>query len=195
MTPRRRAIVELAYYLADHGVYTDPVARAVVEGRDYTRGPGTSCVELLDCVAFAAGCRAPNINRTEHRGRRPQRDLGWFLHGSGHGGRIRTFPRLSDLQPGDFIGYDFDRGGHAAIYLGAEDGVALTADYGQAKGGGRLYSCPIVEGARLRLRGRAVWAAVDVDTLTYTAPAQTVAEWCATHGLPDPGPTLPAEYL
>lgn len=194
---RRRAIVELAHYCAAHGELGGPVEQAVVEGRAYGQGgPGSSCVELVDCCAFAAGCRAEAINRDENRGRHMQTDLGWFLPGSKHSGSIIHKPHsIEQLKPGDFLGYDFDRGGHTCIYLGqTPDWRALTADAGQP--GIRLYECSIGDArGMLTLRGRAVWAAVDVDTLVYPVPALAVADWCKAHGLPDPGPVTPAEYL
>jgi len=196
----RRAIVELAHYVTSEGrgTFGHPVQQAVVEGRQYPPDqPGTSCVELPDCVAFAAGCRADCINRDEHHGRRVQRDLGWYLHGSKHDGTILDRPTLLQLRPGDFLGYDFDRGGHAAVYLGQlADGRVLTADFGQYHGGGKLYECSVnVYGGFLALRGRRVWAAVSTGTLSFPGPTLTVAEWCAAHALLDPGPVLPADYL
>jgi hypothetical protein len=196
---RRRAIVELAYYVVTdgRGAFGSPVQQAVVEGRQYQPGqPGTSCVELPDCVMFAAGCRADCINRDEHHGRHIQRDLGWYLHGSKHDGEVIDSPRLDQLRPGDLIGYDFDRSAHAAIFLGRDgDHVVLTADYGQWHGGGRLYRCSVGQvGPYLTLRGRYVWAAVNVDTLSYEAPALTVGQWCREHGL-EVEPWMPAEYL
>lgn len=202
---RRRAIVELAHYVTTdgRGAFGHPVQQAVVEGRQYIPkgepggSSGTSCVELPDCVAFAAGCRAQHILRDEHRGfpadGRP--DLGWFYGKREH--TVVRQPRLEQLKPGDFIGYDFDRGGHIAVYLGrTPDGSALTADYGQWHGGGRTYGCSVDRvGGFLVLRGRRVWASVDADTIVYTGPALAVADWCAEHGLPDPGPVDPVEYL
>jgi len=194
---RRRAIVELAAYCAEHGDPAGLVAAAVTEGREqlvYAHGPGSSCVELADCVAFAAGCRAPSILRDEHHGfphaGRP--DLGWFY--GVHDWTVVWGPRAEQLHPGDFLGYDFDRGGHICVYLGREGEHYVTADYGQP--GGRVYKCLAREvRGRLTLRGRAVWAAVDADTIVYTEPAQTVHQWCLTHGLDDPGPWAPAQYI
>jgi hypothetical protein len=195
---RRRAIVELAYYVvADgRGEFGSPVQQAVVEGRQYPPGQsGTSCVELPDCVMFATGCRANCINRDEHHGRHIQRDLGWYLPGSKHDGEVVVRPQLDQLRPGDLIGYDFDHGGHAAVFLGRDGDHVLTADYGQWHGGGRLYRCGVMQaGPYLMLRSRRVWAAVNVDTLSYAAPALTVGQWCKAHRL-DIEPWMPAEYL
>jgi hypothetical protein len=197
---RRRTIVELGYYLTSdgRGAFGHPVQQAVVEGRQYPPSqPGTSCVELPDCIAFAAGCRAEHILRDEHRGfpstGRP--DLGWFYGERKH--TVPRLPKLEQLRPGDFIGYDFDRGGHIAVYLGqTPDGRALTADFGQWHGGGRQFECSVDSvGDFLMLRGRRVWASVDADTIVYTASALAVADWCSAHGLPDPGPVDPAEYI
>jgi hypothetical protein len=193
---RRRAIVELAYYCAEHGDPAGPVAAAVTEGREqrvYAHGPGSSCVELADCVAFAAGCRAKSILRDEHLGfpaeGRP--DLGWFY--GAHDWSVEWYPRFEQLKPGDFLGYDFDRGGHICIYCGQdENGLAVTADYGQP--GGKVHYCPVGSGVRVTLRGRQLFAAVDADTIVFTEPALTVAEWCQAHGL-DAQPWQPAEYI
>ena len=190
---RQRRIVELAYHIAKEGQPpTGPVAMAVTEGREqsqYAHGWGSSCVELADCVMFAAGCRAECINRDEHLGRRTQTDLGWYLKGSKHDGKIIHSPKKSDLSPGDLLGYDFyrkehGRGAHAAIFLcWLTDGRALTADYGQP--GGRVYKCKITQvGKRLISRGRMLDGVVKTNTLSFPGPCLTVGEWLEFHGLP-----------
>jgi hypothetical protein len=197
VSPRRRAAVELAYFLASEGQPPlGPVAMAVTEGREaaYDRGPGSSCVELVDCVMYAVGCRDEAINRDEHRGRHSQRDLGWYLPGSQHSGRIITHPSAEQLNPGDPIGYDFHRGGHAAIFLGwLPSGRVLTADYGQP--GGRIYSCFSDDHySCLTLRGRVLDASVDLDSLECPGQALTVGEWLESHGM-DVRPWVPYELV
>lgn len=193
---RRKAIVELAHYCAEHGFLGGPVEQAVVEGRKYGQlgQSGSSCVELVDCCAFAAGHRSAAINRDEHRGRRPQTDLGWFVPPYRHDGSRIWQPRLEQIRPGDFLCYDYTGSAHACVYLGLDDeGRALTADYGQP--GGRIYHCIAREaGGCITLRGRRLDAAIDVDSLSFPEPALAVSEWCAAHGL-DVEPWTPAEYL
>lgn len=198
MNARRRLVVELAAHLATHG--TDPLGPysvAVTEGRiaGYLRlrPPSSSCGDLLHAVAFAAGYRGAAMNRDEHTGWRAGVNLSrWFVPPLEH---ERTWkPRLADLQPGDFICYDYTLPtAHGAVFLGARDGVALTADYGQP--GGALRTCAVLQGATsLALRGRLVSCSVSLDALTFDAPPETVPGWLARHGLPVE-PVCPQEYL
>jgi hypothetical protein len=194
---RRRAIVELANHCAEHGDPKGGVAAAVTEGREqgaYANGPGTSCVELVDCVAFATGHRSAAINRDEHLGRRPQTDLGWFAPPYKHEGHRIWRPRLEQLRPGDFLCYDYTGSAHACVFVGVDEAErAITADYGQP--GGRIRRCEVREaGGVLTFRGRSVDAAIDVDTLDYPEPALTVGEWLEAHGL-EVEPWTPFEYL
>jgi len=200
---RRRLVVELAAHLAANGREPlGPFSVAVTEGRiaGYLRcePPSSSCGDLLHCVAFAAGYRGPAMNRTEHRGWLPGVNLSrWFVPPLGHDRKWK--PRLADLQPGDFLCYDYTTPrAHGAVFLASgvtPDGVpvALTADYGQP--GGALRTCPVQDGATsLLLRGRLVSCAVSLDALAFEADPETVPGWLARHGLPV-DPVCPAEYL
>ncbi|MCK9629684.1 MAG: hypothetical protein M0R37_13965 [Bacteroidales bacterium] len=200
---RRRLVVELAAHLATQGGDPlGPFSVAMTEGRiaGYMRlkPPSSSCGDLLHCVAFAAGYRGPAMNRTEHLGWVAGVNLSrWFVPPLDH---ERTWkPKLADLQPGDFICYDYTvPTAHGAVFLGsgvteAGEPVALTADAGQP--GIRLRTCPVLQGATsLALRGRIVSCSVSLDALTFDAEPETVPGWLARHGLPVE-PVCPQEYL
>lgn len=203
MNDRRRLVVELAAHLAANGEDPlGPFAHAVTEGRGRgyvaLKPPSTSCGDLLHCVAFAAGYRGPAMNRAECRGWTPGVNLSrWFVPPLTHARLWK--PRLADLQPGDFLCYDYTTPrAHGAVFLGAGTTpaglrVALTADFGQP--GGKLYTCPVQDGATsLLLRGRLVSCAVSLDALAYEADPETVAGWLERHGLPVE-PVCPLEYL
>ena len=199
MISPRRAVVELAHHLADHG--RDPAGAihlALTEGRapGYARIGSTSCGDLLHAVAFAAGCRAPTINRDEHTGWRPGVNLSrWFVPPLPHP-RL-WLPGLEDFRPGDFGIYDYTTTrAHGFVFLGTDGaGRAITADFGQP--GGKIYQCNVspsrINGA-VHFRGRRVDALVSLDGLSFTAPPETVGEWLTRHGLPVI-PWVPYEYL
>jgi hypothetical protein len=203
ISDRRRLVVELAAHLATQG--GDPLgphSLAVTEGRikGYLKlkPPSSSCGDLLHCVAFAAGYRGPAMNRAEHRGWTSGVNLSrWFVPPLDH---ARTWkPKLADLQPGDFLCYDYTvPSAHGVVFLGSGvtsegDRVALTADAGQP--GIKLRTCPVLQGATsLALRGRVVSCSVSLDALTFEADPETVLGWLARHGLPLE-PICPIEYL
>jgi len=201
------AFAELAYYAAQRGEWDGPVSLAISEGREleYARGRGSSCVELIDACAYAAGCRDDVINRIEHHGRGPQTGLRWFGPKPGgrredcalHSGARLWRPSLAQLEAPAILCFDYlSQLAHVAVFLGLlPDGRALTADYGQP--GGRLHMCRVDSALPyrpLKLRGRFVDAAINVSSLTFVARPLTVGEWCASRGLPVE-PWTPAEYI
>lgn len=197
MSPRR-AVAELAYYLAGNGGDKfGPISLAVTEGRIRTYEAltprSTSCGDLLHCVAFAAGCRSDAINRAEHCGWVPGVNLSrWFVPPAT--GRIWK-PKREQFQIGDFGCYDYTTPrAHGFVFLGWEGENAVTADFGQP--GGKLYKAQVREiPGGVAFRGRAVDCIVSLDAVRFDRPAQSVAEWCAARKLPDPGPWMPYEYL
>jgi len=182
VTPPRREMVELAHYLALHGARGGEVNRAVTEGRDV--GKYSSCGDLVHCVLYAAGCRSGWINRGEHDGWRMGANLSrlWPLwHRS---------PLLGLLLPGDVILLDGDRQtAHVAIAvsLSTDRSVLTTADYGQP--GGKVLTCQVRVGDRgeVTIRGRRWTHHGSLARVPWTAPALTVGQWLAAHGL-DSGP-------
>lgn len=189
----RRAIVELAYYLGQHGEAKDSIAHlAMTEGRA-RESNYSSCGDLIHACLFAAGCRASFVNRDEHHGWRRGENL--YLYTTEHQARL-TRPRPSDLRPGDACIYDYtERSAHAFIWLGIDhEGRAVTVDGGQP--GVKIHRAPIhdVDHGPMLVRGRPLDHALSIDLLPFVAHAKTVGEWCQAHGL-NVQPWQPAEYL
>lgn len=194
---RRRALVEWAWYVGTHGNDSrGPVHMAVTEGRAewYPSVGSTSCGDVVNGGLFAVGCREPFINREEHEGWRQGHNLSLFVTETD--ARIEK-PRLSDLRGGDVCIYDYANGrAHGFIFIGRDElGRAMTVDGGQP--GITIHHAPVNDlgWGPLLVRGRPLDFAISLDRLPFAAPAQTVRQWCATHGLDDPGPVMPAEYL
>lgn len=191
----RRSIVELAYYHGTRG--QDPDGRihtAVTEGRNswYPSIGSTSCGDEIQCLAYAAGCRSKWVNRDEHEGWRAGENLSVYVTETDS--RIKR-PRLNQLTPGDFLIYDYSNGrAHGCVFIGMHGTLAVTVDAGQP--GIQLHECEVTERGwgPLLLRGRPLDYAIDVDSLEWTEPPLTVAEWCASNDLPVL-PWTPAEYL
>ena len=177
---------------------TDPVFKAVTEGRfDMVRGY-SSCGDLPHCLLFALGVREEYINRKEHDGWHWGEEPGrrWdnnitTLVAKGKGtwgvnGYAQQFPKATQLLSGDILVVDCDYprrtqvpGGifrgptHAIVLLDiVVGGVAVTAEYGQPGAAVRIRKLKVDDEDRVWLDHRRVDSRLGLEEATHGARLQ-----------------------